>query len=331
MHTLLRFLSLVVLAGAIASVAPGHATVRGSGSHTIYLPLTLKDYPCYSVGVVPTALGTEYRFYCQEHHFMTLVNENGSVNFRPHPGRDVNGWGSSWYAQPFIAGATPGASLIESVLATPDGIQVEASGQVNHGASSYGEWRISLRFAYDSAAKQVSGTGTYQISLAGPLAGAGGDLNIYKIASNYLIHVPQLGGGVGDTGDMHSATVTRNGNDSFIWVPPLDHCPQDPAQSLGIHVSGQYNQVDTAAMGYAPIQPAYKPSLKVVLTNVPPTTAPMIPCAFYAEGSSQTFWHDNVGLNAVVRQTTTATMFTYQVDFESLALPSECSLPSTCV
>ena len=297
---------------------------------TLFLPVITYNYPCYSVEVLSVGPAIEYHFKCGEQHFMTLIDEGGTLILRPHPGRDVNGWGSSWYVQPFIHDASFYSTSIDSVVAYPDHIHVSASGQVSQGAAgSYGTWDIALDFTYDSVARRVSGTGLYHVALAGELTGIG-DLNLYKIASNYLIDVPLLGGGRGNTGDMTSATICHDAGFCYTWIPPQDHCPLDQTERLSIEAVGHYNNVDTAELGDEPIQPAYKPSLKVTLTNVEAASTGMIFCGFYAEALSQVFSADNVGLHAVIRQGTTQTTFDYEVGFESQAAPDECTLPSSC-
>jgi len=45
--------------------------------------------------------------------------------------------------------------------------------------------------------KKTYGSGTYSINLAGALSASTGDLNLYKLASNYLVDVPLLDGLLG--------------------------------------------------------------------------------------------------------------------------------------
>jgi len=154
-----------------------------------------------------------------------------------------------------------------------------------------------------------------------------GDLNLYKIASNYLDDVPLLSGGVGDTGDMTQADVVGEGF-SFSWVPPDQpaHFPSDETDMLSIDVLGAYNNVDTAAMGYAPISPAFKPSLKVVLTSLEGNSG-MRFGGFYDWAERQNFWSDNVGITPFISKTSTKTAFYFDVQFESVALESCVYIP----
>lgn len=322
-------LSLLLLL-PLGGMQPGLYTQQSNG-YTLYIPLVFNHYPCYSVETITIGDATEYRFKCYKYHFMTLINENGTLNLRPHPGRDVNGWGSSWYAQPFLVGAILKNTVIQSVVAYPDRIHLSASGLVSRGnSSSYGSWNISLDFTFNSAEMMVTGTGVYSVFLAGGLTNETGDLNLYKIASNFLDNVPLLDGTIGDTGDMASVTVTLNDSLTFIWTPPSDHCPADHANKVVISILGQYNNVDTAAMGYPPIEPAYKPSMTVVLWSTQPISPGIIFCGLYDDSKSRDFWEDNVGVHAIIPHETIQTEFNFNVQFESQPIPGECSLPSIC-
>ncbi len=70
----------------------------------------------------------EKRLFCGSHHFCSIITTGGILAFRPHPGVDRNGWGTTLYLQPFISGAAP---LSESI---------DYSGTI-HGLSS-GEFRM---------------------------------------------------------------------------------------------------------------------------------------------------------------------------------------------
>ena len=271
---------------------------------------------------------TEYRFWADEHHFMTLVDEQGTLNLRPRPGRDINGWGSSWYAQPFLPGAEMGHTVIDLVQATAGGIQVIASGSVSRGASStYGTWDVSLFVAYDPTERVITGTGTYTIALPSPLDATTGDLNLYRIASNYLHNVPLLHGDMGDTGDMAVARVGGQGM-GLTWLPPQSpaHFPTDRSPWLSIDVVGAYNVVDTAAQGYARIEPAIKPSLQVTLTAHHPEVEMMFG-ALYDTSVGQDFWEDNIGITPLIPHASDATLLAFDVGFESRAIEHHLMLP----
>jgi len=315
----------------IVGVATARTDTLAPTVAPIYVPVVAGGYPCYVVDTLVVDEATEYRLKCADYHFLTVIHEDGLLVLRPHPGRDVNGWGSSWYVQPYLVDTSSADTIIEEVIAYPDRIRVSASGSVLAGAAgNYGAWRMTLDLTYNSVARAVSGWGTYQVTLDRELIGAPGDLKLYKIASNYLIDVPLLGGGFGNTGDMKSVAY---GDGGASWTPPNDHCPQDPTYHMLIDVLGQYNNVDTAALEpeYEPIDPAYKPGLKVILDDTQATGAGMIFCGFYAEAQSRDFWADNVATHAIIRQGTTRTEFDYDVTFESRAATDECSRPSTCL
>jgi hypothetical protein len=281
----------------------------------------------YSINVVEVPEGTEYRFIKDHHHYMTLIDHQGTFAFRPHPGLDINGWGSTWYAQPFLPGAILTHTIIEAATADSSGIHIRAHGEVSKGQNdSYGSWAARLDFTYDGSAKLVTGNGEYTISLSNILsADDGGDLNLYKISSNYLDDVPLLSGETGDTGDMKVAEVSGD-TVSLTWAPPdlPAHFPTDETNSLGIKVLGDYNDVDTKAQGYAPIEPACKPSLHVVLASQKPS-ARMRFGAIYTLADKAKFWVDNVGITPLIYHTSPETEFAFNVHFESLALTGCCN------
>lgn len=280
----------------------------------------------YSVSQLQTSAGTEYRMEWTEdgetRHFMTLIESGGALALRPHPGVDPNGWGSSWYPQPFLAGAVLSHSGVDSAIATADGIEVALSGDVSSDANgTYGAWSLDMVFTYDAVAKKVAGDGVLSIALDGPIGAGTGDLNLYRIASNYLDDVPLLSGGMGDTGDMDYAAVVANGF-NFDWYPPIQpaHFPSDMTDTLSIDVKGQYNEVDSATQGHAPIAAAYKPSLKVVLST---DQSILTFGGFYDTSVAQDFWEDNVGITPLLRVGTGGTNFDFDVDFESIALAGD--------
>jgi hypothetical protein len=258
---------------------------------------------------------------------MTLIDHRGTFAFRPHPGLDINGWGSTWYAQPFLPGAVLSHTIIESAEADSNGVHILAQGGVSKRKNdSYGRWAARLDFTYDFRVKRVTGNGGYTISLSKILsANGGGDLNLYKIASNHLDKVPLLNGETGNTGDMKAAEVSGD-TFSYTWTPPdfPAHFPTQETNSLGIHVLGQYNEVDTKAQGYAPIAPACKPSLKVVIDSQKPKSR-MRFGAVYQRAHKRKFWVDNVGITPLIDHTSPETEFAFNVHFESLALNGFCN------
>src|SRR5438309_1040271 len=69
----------------------------------------------------------EYRFLLNGFHFATLVDDEpeGRLIFRPHPDQsDPNGWGTSWYLSPFLAGGDPSRGVIQSLSPTATGIDL---------------------------------------------------------------------------------------------------------------------------------------------------------------------------------------------------------------
>jgi hypothetical protein len=183
-----------------------------------------------------------------------------------------------------------------------------------------------MLFSYSAEQKEITGIGQYSITLDGQLNDTTGDLNLYKIASNYLYDVPLLSGGTGDTGDMVQADVVGD-TFSFTWSPPEEpvYFPNDITDYLSIDVLGQYNEVDTAAQGYEPIDPAYKPSLKVILTSQE-AGLDMIFGGIYDWDKRQDFWEDNIGITPLVVRASTDTEFNFDVEFESRALPGDGSI-----
>ncbi len=286
------------------------------------LPFTIRGQCIYSVRQVNTPTIIEYRFFCTNHHFMTLIDQQGTQNYRPHPGFDPNGWGSSWYMQPFLPGATLRYTRINSIVPHPQGIDVRATGNVSYGSSPFGSWSTQLRFAYNLTEKKIVGEGNYFITLPSNLSYIA-DLNLYKIASNYLQNVPLVAGSIGDTGDMSRANVRGTTVwTTFTWRPPSipSHFPADVTPSMLIEVVGDYNQVDTRRMGFNfSIAPAYKPTLTVNITAPAPNT-PISFGGFYDTRQNQSFWADNVGITPLIlRWVATRTRYDLLVEFSSEA------------
>ncbi|MEE9525778.1 MAG: cellulase family glycosylhydrolase [Candidatus Woesearchaeota archaeon] len=301
---------------------PEDAACSVISDHATYMKENTIDTN-YSISSIPAGLATEYRFYYEDHHFLTIIDDRGTFNIRPHPGEDINGWGSSLYMQPFLPGATLKHSVVEKFVVYEDGIEVQVSGNVSrYSASKYGGWDANLKFDYDPILKEINGIGGYNVSLAGTLSGSTGDLNLLKLASNYLNDVPLLTGSTGDTGDMHFADVV--GFSSFTWDPVAQpaHFPYEKADDLSIDVSGEFNIVDTAAQGYAAIDPAYKPSLKIEL-NSKNSGIPMIFGGIYDLAKSTYFWEDNIGITPLILTESTDTDFSFDISFFSKALAGD--------
>lgn len=304
------------------------AEEKGEANHLLYLPLVsyLLDY---RVEAYPGGQDIEeYRLFCGDKHFLSVIIDNGTFNLRPHPGEDINGWGSSLYLQPFFPGAVLTHSSIPIITATDYGIEVEAGGAVSlHTNETYGSWTASLALRCHPLGKMISGDGTYQINLDGPMA-THGDLNLYRIASNYLVDVPLLSGGSGNTGDMEKVHYAYDGGVIFDWnlIQNSGHFPADEANQLMVEVVGACNEVDTAAQGYAPIAAAAKPGLKLVLTSQVPS-AKIRFGAFYDISKNQDFWEDNVGVTPLINSNSTDTAFTFDIDFMATSIPSDGQIP----
>ncbi len=149
---------------------------------------------------------------------MSVIDSDkyGSIlDIRPQPdgGATDNAWGSSLYMQPFLPGAVLRNTNIRPLLIDSDGIIIESTGKVSKGESeTFGDWFFSMKFSYINS-ERVEGSGAYAISLDAPLNTINKDLNIFRIASNYLSDVPLRSGGIGDTGDMQKADVFFNDAD----------------------------------------------------------------------------------------------------------------------
>jgi len=276
----------------------------------------------YSITDINISGNKEHRFYYNNFHFMSVIETAGAISIRPHPGTDVNGWGSSLYLQPFFPGAVLKNTKVNFLSYDNNYIYLNISGNVSKGtAEKYGNWNSSLKFSYNQTAKKIQGNGAYAISLSGAMSSSTGDLNLYKLASNYLSDVPLLSGGIGDTGDMKNATVIAGIN--FTWNPKLQpaHFPWPPADYLSIDVQGNYNNVNTSAQGYEPIAPAYKPSMKVILQSKISGIS-MIFGGIYDTTKSKQFWADNVGITPLILNSDTGRNFNFDIQFESEA-PAE--------
>ena len=266
---------------------------------------------------------TQHRFYFNGHHFLTVIDDKGTFNIRSHPGVDIDGWGSSLYLQPFLPGAILNHTTIKSITIEDDGIRVIANGLVSKGNNSnYGNWDTDLLFSYNPELKEVIGNGDYNIALTDLLSGVNQDLNLYKLASNYLDDVDLLNGSTGDTGDMKYAIVNGEKNFNFLWNPSLQpsHFPNEENYYLSIETVGDYYQLDTTE-----INPAYKPSLRIDLDS-DKTWIPMIFGGIYTTEKSQMFWEDNVGITPLILKKSTDTDFNFKVAFNSRALPDDGSL-----
>jgi uncharacterized protein (TIGR03437 family) len=325
-------INVVVPAGVSGCYVPVEAQGGALAGNLVTIPVAAGgrvctdppvDYEYVSVAVGDTV---EKQFYAGQQHFMTVIlDSNGGLAIRPHPGLDANGWGSTLYLEPFLPGATLHGTTIQSITANSGGISINVSGVVSQKESgSYGTWNGKYTFRYNSGQKEVTGDGSYNISLAGPLGSGTADLNLYKLATNYLIDVPLLSGGVGSTGDIYKVNVSGGTFPGLTWIPSQGSTyPQDHRNPLSVEAIGNYNQVDTAAQGYAAIAAAYKPTAKVVLSCGNQTGYTLIFGGAYDSSEKSQFWQDNVGIAALVLQSSTLTSYSCSVTFDSTALAGD--------
>lgn len=270
----------------------------------------------YSFEILPS----EYRFFRRGKHFMSIVtsDNNGSIiDIRPHPdGGDLdNAWGSSLYLQPFLPGAILSGTNIDTPRVANDGITIDATGKVSRGASqTFGIWNFSMKFSYSLVDSSIDSTGgTYSITLDDKLSDLTGDLNLFKIASNFLIDVPLISGGRGNTGDMSRVDVFFNDKPQRTWVPTQGTTyPGDSTNNLAMDVIGNYNEVSHVPE----IISAYKPNMRVkILRNG--VGSKMILGTAYDELKKQDPYADNVSILPLILKTAPEKIFNFDIWFES--------------
>jgi len=293
----------------------------------------------------------EYHAYCADRHFMSVIITNYalggpySVDVRYHPGVDINAFGISHHFASFIADGDVQDAVLPVVTVTSDvaGVTLTAGGRVNRAGGSYGSWNARVVYTYDRAGKRVNGSGPYNVMLPDRLSSASGDLNLGRLASNYLTGVPLQCGGTGDTGDTASVHVSGPGYDLPTWLPPSTagrgHCPTESAASIIIEAQGCCNDVDAGALGLPPLVSASKPSLR--LTFASGSGVPIGFCGFYGTGCGSSRcvmplictrcpYDDNLTMHAVVRRGDPVagfvTIFPFTLTVESTALPGDGSM-----
>jgi hypothetical protein len=292
----------------------------------------------YATVVVPDGANIEHRMFLDGFHFGTLISQaDGALIFRPHPDQgDVNGWGTSYYLNPFLSDGQPGQGGVNVIVASAAGISVEASGLIVGGPSStYGTFGWTALVTYNAAIQKLTGVGSVNVLLDAPLADAGptgADLNLDRLASNVLVNVPLQTGGVGNTGDMSAvrASYAPAGDPrDFSAFPPdwcLDdpigcgHFPSDTSEFLSIELVGDVNLVDPGIEDFAI---ARKPSLLVAL-HAQSAQQVLSFGGKFDSGEAQNFAADNVGINhLVLRTSTTGTAFQFDLLFESVPVPEQ--------
>lgn len=277
--------------------------------------------------VTNTDSSVETRAYYNNHHFLSIIVKDKCTAIRTHPGLDVDGWGTTWYPMPFLPGATINGLTNQNIIVNGSTIDVTLSGTVSRGTSqTYGAYRLNMAFTYLPITKTVNGSGYFTIFLDGLLDSTTGDLNIFKMASSFLNGVPKKDGTNGNTGDFASVNVrgwkTSNLSDytDFVWDPvsQSSHFPNDVYTELRVETTEEYNNVDTVKQGYAQINAAFKPSMKITMIGV--AGSPMSFGAMYNTYESQNFWSDNIGITPLVLKTMVyPTHLIYQI-----LLTSEC-------
>lgn len=337
LHPLKKFLLSSILAAGLTSIGTQGALAQQPEIRSIILnnpstgSVTNRGYYFQNNPSVPT----EKRLYFDGKHFLSILNEDGIFAIRPHPGDDVDGWGSTLYLQPFIAGATLnhtsdiGYNVI-NVNGTPK-LRITANGGVSKGINeTYGTWSTVLDFIYESSNKTINATGEYILNLTGNLGGLG-DLNFYKLASNFLKNVPLVDGTIGDTGDLEKIIYKGDGfwqNSMFdlIWNPAVDGGGSFPNDlNTYLEVDAKYNNyiVDTVRQGYQAIAPATKPSLKVILQSRDSS----MKVSFgrnYDTSQSTFFWADNIGVTPWVGSPNAVTNYIFDISLNSTVPSNDC-------
>jgi hypothetical protein len=301
---------------------------------------------CYHVAP-ETAYGNDHEIHllCGATHFSSIVITNATIGgvfsavLRSKPGTDIDGWGPGHHLAAFLAGSDATGPIKPSVTATAtvEGITVTASGSVNRVGGSYGTWNTSILLTYDQAGKKISAAGSYQVNLAGSLAAAGHDLNLGRMASNYLTSVPLQCGGTGNTGDTSQVQIERVGLSTAVWdwVNYPSTCPSDTSTNMTIDAVGNCNDVDTKVMQLTDptIHSVYKPGYKLNFESLSGTPM-MIFCGAYSHGSaddrcpgmdiSRCPFDDNLGMEHIVRQgTETGTSLSFKLTSLSYAMAGD--------
>lgn len=274
----------------------------------------------------------ETRLYHQGFHFGSFIEQaNGAVIFRPHPGLDPNGWGSSYFIAPYFAGPSSDSSLgrLETIAATPDGIWIQAAGAVSAaGAAAFGTWAWEATLTYDPLRQAVmTEGGQYQIELPASMANTSGDLNLYRINSNFLAGVPLQDppGEIGNTGDLRWVDVgyaAAGDPRDFRWLPAESpaHFPAEASSFLRVAVEGDRNVVSTLDQGHNfQIAVAEKPTLALQLEALNPLLE-ITWGGIYDVNYATDFAADNVGVAAILRQGATEET-ELEFAFEFLATP----------
>lgn len=163
----------------------------------------------------------------------------------------------SSYLLPFFPGAILHGIHVASPISKSDGIEIQDSGIVSLKSNlSYGNFTSRGMVSYNHSSKTIVGNATFDVSLNASMDASTGDLNVCKIASNYLSQVHLLNGSIGDTGDIAAVYVDGHGATAFpapfFWNITGDQSffPSPSTNQLSITVFGQYNQVCCALSAF---------------------------------------------------------------------------------
>jgi hypothetical protein len=318
-----NFIGSALLAGALSYNTTDAAEITNLKVNTPTQPsVGTTNYYINTITNLDSTIET--RLYKDDHHFMSVIEKNGCIAMRLAPGLDEDRWGSTFYPHAFLPGAQLKGINTKNVSLGSDRIQITLDGSVSKGTSdTFGNWHLDMYF--QSANKSsVYGNGICSINLPAPLSTINADLNLLKIATSVLDEVPLLDGTTGRTGD--TGTISARGWKSnnlseytdFIWDPVSQpgHFPQDLFQSLSITLPANYNNVDTLRQGYAPIKPAFKSSLSLLISSF--GNSSFIFGGMYNTSESKNFWSDNVGITPLVLKNHPGTNIMYNIYINSV-------------
>jgi Ca2+-binding RTX toxin-like protein len=221
---------------------------------------------------------TDHRLYRDGWQFASLKRySSGLLVLRTRPDTtSADGWGTSVYLGPYLAGADPIGNTIDSLTVTAGGVQLEASGPIYRpGHVQFGTWSFSGLLSFDATWKQVLTEGVLSVHLNQTLAVADADLNLTWMRSNYMHNVPLQTGGFADTGDMSVVKVLYGyppdpSNEPWdgTWYP-VDGAfyPTRASDEVTITAVGQTNLVDTMPGYLYQIDVARKPTVSLTLDD----------------------------------------------------------------
>jgi hypothetical protein len=331
---LMALAALLTLGGALRAEEEGLPRILSFAVTPVQAP------PSTEAGYETTRIdfedgAVEHRCLFRGWHFLSVLRDpHGAFAVRAHPGVDVNGWGTTVYLHPYLSGVALTGSTISGVVAGGDGVAISASGGLRNAAEVLkGAWTVSLHMSFDPDLKKVSGSGSLGIALTQPLT-AGEDIDVVKIASNYLHQVPLLTGGIGDTGDTTGAFYSGSALASQFWDPVAQpgHFPQDQNDWIDVTLPGRHNLVDSArqldpnhpGQYQEPIAAAYKPATRLRLELA--QAGQVVPFQFGAsfdQAFATDFAADNVSVTPQIRHFTPVGQLDFALVFESEALPDE--------